>query len=170
MFDACNVQGRPVLTIRSYAPDDAIPLGRVYYRAVREGAARAYTAEQCAAWAPHAPASAVWRRRLAHGETLVAEQTGEPVGFMSLLADGHLDLVYVMPEVMGRGVAPALYAMLENRARVAGLQRLTTEASELARAFFLRHGWQVIARQDLVRDGVTLHNYQMEKRLSRTDA
>lgn len=170
MFDACTDQGRAVLTIRSYAPVDAIPLGRVYFRAVREGALKAYTAEQCSAWAPHAPASAVWRRRLAQGQTLVAEQAGEPVGFMTLLPDGHLDLAFVLPEVMGKGVAAALYATLENRARVAAIAKLTSEASELARPFFLRHGWSVVQRQDLVRDGVPLHNYQMEKRLSRTTA
>lgn len=167
MFDASTEGGQLVLTVRFYRPEDAIPLGRVYFRAVRDGASRLYSPEQCAAWAPHAPASAVWRRRLAHGETLVAEQDGAPVGFMSLIpATGLIDLAYVLPEVMGKGVAPALYALLEGRARASGLDRLGTDASEGARPFFLRHGWKVIARQDLVRDGVALHNYRMEKRLS----
>lgn len=166
MFDIANRAQAATLTIRSYEPDDAIPLGRIYFRAVREGTTGHYSAEQRAAWAPHAPASAVWRRRLSHGETVVAEQDGHSVGFMTLLPEsGLVDLAFVLPEVMGQGVAAALYAMLENRARAAGLQKLTTEASETARPFFARQGFQVLERQELVRDGVPLHNYRMEKRL-----
>ena len=85
---------------------------------------------------------------------------------MSLVVkSGHLDLAYVAPEVMGRGVADALYAVLETRARCAGPGCLTSDASEMARPFFERHGWQVIARQEIVRADVTLHNYRMEKTL-----
>ena len=72
----------------------------------------------------------------------------------------------ILIAAFGTGVAAALYALLEGRARAAGLQTLKTEASELARPFFLRHGWTLIERQNLVREGVSLHNYRMEKQLT----
>jgi putative acetyltransferase len=97
----------------------------------------------------------------------VAERDGVPVGFMSLdLARGYLDLAFVLPQVMGQGVADALYAVLEARARAEGLARLTTEASALARPFFARNGWALIREQQVERRGVALHNAVMEKTLS----
>lgn len=154
------------LVVRSFDPGDAEPLGRLFHRAVREGAAAHYDADQRAAWSPAPPDGAGWTARLAEAETVVAEQAGEIVGFMSLVVtSGYLDLAYVAPEVMGGGVADALYAVLETRARCAGPGHMTSDASELARPFFERHGWQVIARQEIVRGGVTMHNYRMEKTL-----
>ncbi len=152
------------LTVRSYAEGDAIVLGEVFYRAVHEGAARRYSPEECAAWSPRPPASRAWEARLAEAETVVAERDGMPVGFMSLNpARGYLDLAFVSPDVMGTGVAWLLYAVLEGRARAAGLERLETEASHLAEPFFLRQGWQVVRRQSVERNGVILSNAVMEK-------
>jgi len=43
------------------------------------------------------------------------------------------------------------------------MPRLYTEASELARRLFARKGFTVLKRQDLVVNGVAMHNYAMEK-------
>lgn len=159
------------LTVRSYAKGDAIPLGRIFHRAVHEGAAVRYSPQECAAWSPHPPASRSWEARLAEAETVVAERGDVAVGFMSLdLGRGYLDLAFVAPEVMGTGVAGLLYAVLEGRARAAGLERIETEASHLAEPFFLRQGWQVVRRQIVERNEVMLSNAVMEKLLARDEA
>ncbi len=46
-----------------------------------------------------------------------------------------------------------------------GIERLFTEASELARRFFLRKGFTALERQDKVLRGVPIHNYRMAKTL-----
>ena len=93
-----------------------------------------------------------------------------PVGFMTLNPDtGYLDLAFVLPELMGKGVAATLYAMLESRARAAGLTRLTTEASLLSEPFFLREGWRLVRRQEVERSGARLSNALMEKSLVRAN-
>ena len=79
----------------------------------------------------------------------------------------YIDFSYVVPAAMGKGVADALYAVCEGRFRARGIRTLTVQASESARSFFLRHGWQVQGRQEIERRGVMLHNYRMEKHLSR---
>lgn len=156
------------LIIRPYRPADAIPLAALYHRAVREGAAQKYNAAQRAAWSPAPPTSAGWRARVEEAETIVAEHAGAIRGFMTLDMDsGYLDFAYVAPEVMGQGVAEALYAVIEGRARVKGHTRLETEASLLAEPFFRRQGWRLIARQEVERDGVLIPNARMEKRLVR---
>nr|WP_275403024.1 GNAT family N-acetyltransferase [Roseibacterium persicicum] len=140
----------------------------LYHRAVREGTGRHYDAAQRAAWSPAPPQGEDWRRRLVEAQTMVAEQGDRLLGFMTMDMDtGFLDFAYVAPEAMGQGVAETLYAVLEGRARVAGLTRLETEASLLAERFFLRRGWRVLRRQEVERHGVRIPNAVMEKSLTR---
>ena len=160
-----------MLNVRSFQAGDAEALGRVYHHAIREGAVEAYGAAAVRAWSPEAPSGANWAERLATAETVVAEAEGTPVGFMSLVPEtGLIDLAFVLPEAARSGVASALYAVLEGRARATGLACLTTEASLLAEPFFAVQGFQVVARQEVERRGVMLKNCRMEKRLAAGEA
>ena len=155
-----------MIRVRGMAAGDAPVLARIFWRGVREGAAGAYDAAQRAAWCPAVPEGPAWETRLAAGETLVAERDGAPVGFMTWRpSDGVLDLAFVLPEEMGRGTAGRLADAVEADARAAGLARLTTEASDLARPFLARRGWRVVAGQTVERQGVRLRNTLMELRL-----
>jgi putative acetyltransferase len=159
------------LIIRPCRVTDAPDLALLYHRAVQEGAARHYDASQRTAWSPAPPTDAGWRRRLIEAQTIVAERAHGPVGFMTLDAtNGWIDFAYVAPEAMGQGVAETLYAVLEGRARAAGLSRLETEASLLAERFFLRQGWRIMARQRVERHGQILPNALMGKDLERVGA
>lgn len=153
------------VSVRSYQPGDADPLGGVFYRAVREGASRRYSAQQVQAWVPEAPCGEAWQARLEAADTIVALGEDARVGFMTLDDKGYVDLAFVLPEAMGTGVSDAIYAVLEGRARAGGIDRLTTQASLLAEPFFARHGWQVKKRQTVEIRGVVLENAWMEKRL-----
>lgn len=150
--------------IRPYRAADAGAVGQVFYDAVHQGAAGAYGAAQRAAWAPEVPAGAEWSLRFERSVTFVAEAEGRVVGFMNLVPEtGYIDMAYVAPQVMGRGVAHALYAPIEAAGRDAGCATLTTAASALARPFFERQGWHVQRREEVTRAGVRLHRFQMEK-------
>lgn len=154
--------------VRAAEAGDMEALAEVFFVAVREGAAPAYDAAQRAAWAGAQPTAEQWAERLAGLETVVAEDSGVVVGFMSVRAsDGDLDLAFVRPEVRGTGVAAALYAALENRMRVAGVARLHTRASHMAKPFFERQGWAVVRPNTVTRAGQTLDNWVMEKTLRR---
>lgn len=52
---------------------------------------------------------------------------------------------------------------MEAKARELGATTLTTEASRMARPFFERQGWSVVAEQVVVIRGVRLTNYRMRK-------
>ena len=159
------------LEVRDFAPGDARTLGEIFHAAVHEGAAAAYSAEQRAAWSPQAPDGPAWEARLNGTETVVAVRDGRLLGFMTFIREqAYIDFTYVRPEAMGTGVAAALYAVIEGRARAARIARLSVDASELARPFFGRQGWQVVAREEVVRGGVTLHRYRMEKVLRAAEA
>jgi putative acetyltransferase len=136
------------LLIRPYQPGDADALAQIFFDAVRIGAAPKYPAAELAAWAPIRPSAEVWAARLAPLTTFVAE-AHQPIGFMSLGANGYLDLAFVAPVLV--------YAQSQ------ALPLLTTEASRMARPFFLRMGWQDLARQTVERGGQRIENFKMQR-------
>ena len=147
--------------LRPYDPQDAGALAGIFFDAVRIGAAPKYPAEALRAWAPVRPTAEVWDERLADLWTVVAEDAGVPCGFMSLAADGLLDLAFVAPDWRGRGLADALLAAVLDEARARPMPGLHTEASRMARPFFLRHGWTLDAAQEVERGGVMIENFRM---------
>lgn len=85
--------------------------------------------------------------------------------FIELEPDGHIDCFYCHPSVAGTGVEKLLFTQVKNTAIAAGIPRLHVEPSEPARRFFLREGFQVVARRDFELRGVPIHNYEMEMQL-----
>lgn len=159
------------LLIRPYREGDAPALARVFHRAVRRGTGAHYSVLQRLAWSPRPSDGADWHARLSAIETVVAELPRGPVGFMALsVEERFIDFAYVDPSVRGRGVAAALYAVVEGRARALGLMHLQTEASRVAEPFFADRGWEVLRRQSVKRRMVRLPNAVMEKTLALAEA
>ena len=153
------------MLIRPYVRNDAEAIVTLFYETVRTVCAADYTPEQLRAWAPEVPDPAAWHKRMAKRHTLVAEENGEIIGFAELDQGGQLDMLFCRADVLGRGVGRRLYGKIEERAREAGLMRIVTETSITARPFFERRGFHVVKQNCVVRDGVELTNFTMEKRL-----
>ena len=151
--------------IRPLVPEDYRHAGRICFCAVHEGTRDIYSPAQRVAWGGETIDLDGWRQRIAGLEGLIAEVAGEPVGFMTIDRTGYIDLAFVLPSQARRGVGAALLRAVEARARAWGAGMLTTEASRAARPFFARHGWEVVATQQVQRNGVTLERYAMRKRL-----
>jgi putative acetyltransferase len=138
----------------------------VFFRSVREGTTAAYNAAARENWAPDDDDGTWVEARLAGNTCLVADQAGRAIGFMLMRPDGHVDLAYVLPEHMGRGVGDALYAALLAEARALGLSRLDTRASPYAEKFFRRHGWTETGREAYSDGGPVFDLALMECRLA----
>lgn len=152
-----------MIRIRQFRPDDAAALRVIFEQAVLQGSAGFYDEVQRKAWAEAPNASPAWTTRLGDQITVVAERDGGLAGFMTLGHDGHLDLAFVRPDCMGTGLAASLHDRLLAIAMEKGLSRLTTEASHLARRFFLKQGWVEQAEQTVWIGDVQLTNFRMEK-------
>jgi len=96
----------------------------------------------------------------------MAEHDGMPLGFMTIDREGYIDLAFVRSDVAGSGVGWRLYDAIEERARLYGVTRLTTEASEKARRFFERQGWTIDEEQVVLKRNVPLINFRMSKILA----
>lgn len=150
--------------IRRANPRDFDALGAVFHAAVRE-AATAYSEAQRAAWSPAPRAGEAWAAHLGAQAVWLAEEDGEALGFMTLTAEGYVDLAYILARAQGRGLFRKLYTMLEAEARSAGLARLWTDASLHAKAPFEAVGFQVTKFETVVRGGETFKRFRMEKTL-----
>ena len=149
------------MELRLYRSEDCPALARLFYDTVHTVNARDYTPEQLNAWADGHVDLATWDASFLAHHTLVAEENGEILGFADMDGAGYLDRLYVHKDHQGRGVATALCSALEAACPV---KNFTTHASLTARPFFESRGYQVLRRQTVVRHGIPLDNYVMEKR------
>lgn len=124
------------LSLRPATETDLPSIVSLFTDSVHQLAARSYTPEQRAAWAPEAPDLSQWRYRLAKVETLIAESDGTMAGFISFTAGGHIEFLFTAPTFSRRGVASLLYEAAAERLLGKGVGKLTTEASLEARPFF----------------------------------
>lgn len=147
--------------LRDYLPDDFPALIRLFMASVTQVASRDYSASQIHAWAQTDEHR--WRSCLDNA-LLVAVCEGKQIaGFITLEQNGHLDLLFVHPDYLRRGVASALLAHADLTAREQGVKRLYTEASITARPFFLRYGFRVVSPQVVTVRGEDFTRFAMEK-------
>lgn len=154
------------MIVRPYRAADAEAIVRLFYDAVHAVEDAHYSAAERAAWAPVPPDPERWHRRMTQRRTLVLEAEGEVLAFAELEPDGHLDMFYCRPDRQRQGIGTQLYAAVEAAAGGAGMPLLTIEASRPGRGFFERQGFRLLRRQTVVREGIALVNFRMEKRLA----
>lgn len=152
--------------VRRFEAADAPRLCEIFYRSVHEVACAKYDRTQLDAWAPKIPDSNVWLERLLEYDTFVAENAAkETVAWISTSTAGYIDMLFCLPEAIGRGAATQLYAAAEHAAVARGLTRLTAHASLLAQPFFAKHGWRIEKHETVVRRGVDIPRAEMSKLL-----
>ena len=124
------------LHIREFSDGDATATAHIFFDAVRLGTTEYYDDRQRNAWAERVPDPDEWRGGLQSQHSFVAQLNSRLVGLMTLDDHGHIDLAFVVPDLIGKGVARALYERIEAEARRHGIRRLDTDASYPARRFF----------------------------------
>ncbi len=151
------------ITIRSYEKSDTGTLINLFREAVHAINSKDYTSEQIAVWAPENIDEKKWAENLSRNITFIAELQGIIVGFADMTYSGHLEHMYVGKEYQGRFIAFKLFKALEKRAKTLKLSKITTDCSITAKIPAERVGFKVIKRQIVVRSGVSLINYLMDK-------
>ena len=140
-------------------------IGDIFFQAVHQTAAAAYSEEQRAAWAPSPVDYERWRWRCEMKRPFVYVDDAGVAGFLELDPDGHIDCLYVHPDWNRRGVASTLLQHALQICRRVGVTRCYVEASHLAKGLFLRHGFDVVAPQTVEIRGVHVENWRMERTL-----
>ena len=153
--------------IRPFVPEDARQIESLFLASVVEIGPRYYSQEQVAVWASRAPSAEVIQKTCTDGRIVLVtvDENNRILAYGDLEEDGHIDHLYCLPEATGKGIASTLYDALEAEAHQLNIARLYTEASEAARRLFQRKGFALLRKRVFEINGVTIHNYAMEKHL-----
>jgi len=158
-------QAMPQATLRPFLPSDAPIVAAIFVASISELTGDDYSETQQAAWASAAEDEAAFGKRLAGQLTLIASLENSPVGFASLRGADHVDLLYVHPSAILRGVGAMLCDALEKLAGARGAKLLTADVSDNAQEFFLKRGYVATRRSTITMGDEWLANTLMEKTL-----
>ena len=128
------------ILVRDATPDDADALSVMIVTSIRCTNSRDYPAEEidqiCADFSRERIHEEMKRRVM-----LIAESNGLLAGTISL-GDDKLHSLFVHPELQGRGIAKHLVALVEDRARAEGRERLALSSSLTAAPFYESLGYE----------------------------
>ena len=148
------------MQLREYKTSDCEQLSELFYQTVHSVNAKDYTKEQLNAWATGKVNLQEWNCSFLKHKTMVAVEDDKIVGFGDIDESGYLDRLYVHRDDQRKGIASAICDALECSVRG---KRITTHASITAKPFFLQRGYRIVREQEVIRRGVALTNYVMEK-------
>lgn len=148
------------MIIRKYKSSDCEQLAELFFQTVHAVNSKDYTTEQLNAWASGNINIEEWDKSFLEHYTVVALDDGIIVGFGDIDDTGYLDRLYVHKDYQGQGVASAICDALEKAAET---NKIITHASITAKPFFEKIGYTVIKEQQVIRNGIPLTNFVMEK-------
>jgi len=157
---------RSNIVIRKYQEEDAIYLAKIYYNTIHRVNIRDYSEEQVNVWAPDSCLELDgWKKKWKKITPLVATNRNKIVGFIEFESNGHIDCFYCHHDWIGKGVGSELMQAIEERAKQQNIKRIYAEVSITAKNFFKSKGFYILKKQTIVRQGVNLENFIMEKTL-----
>lgn len=139
---------------------DCEQLADLFYQTVHAVNAKDYTKEQLDVWADGNVNLKEWDNSFSAHYTVVCVKDDIIVGFGDIDKTGYLDRLYVHKDYQRQGVASAICDELEQAVHT---NKIRTHASITAKPFFERRGYKVIKEQQVIRAGISLINYVMEK-------
>ncbi len=156
----------PAAALRPMLPADGPALAALFRASIATLAEDDYSDDQREAWAAGADDEAAFAKRLAGQLTLVATVGGVPAGFASMEGTDKIAMLYVAPDHARQGIATLLVGALQKLATARGAAKLTVEASDTAREFFMVRGFVPMVRNMVQVEGEWLGNTTMEFKLT----
>ena len=148
------------MQLREYEPADCEQMAELFYQTVHSVNAKDYTEEQLNVWATGKVDLHEWDKSFQEHRTIVAVEGDEIVGFGDMDSTGYLDRLFVHKDHQREGIASEICDELE---RFVNGKLITTHASITAKPFFQHRGYRVVKKQTVIRYGIDLTNYVMEK-------
>lgn len=122
-----------------------------------------YTTEELDVWAPTPMDYDSWARRLERTKPFVALENDKVIGFGELESNGHIDCFYIHTDHQRSGIGRALMDRIEETAKKNVCAKLFAEVSITAKPFFLAMGFKTVSPNLVIKGGLMLKNYLMEK-------
>lgn len=148
------------MVLRKYKASDCEQLAELFYQTVHTVNAKDYTNEQLDVWADGNVDLKEWDKSFSEHYTIVCIKDDSIVGFGDIDRTGYLDRLFVHKDYQRQGIATSICNELEQAVNV---NKIKTHASITAKPFFEQRGYKVIKEQQVIRNGISLANYVMEK-------
>lgn len=152
------------ISVRDYHADDVQALSNIYFNTIHKINIQHYTKEQLDVWAPTSSLETEgWAKKFLRTKPIVATFGDEIVGFAEFEPNGHIDCFYCHHEWIGKGVGSVLMKEILRRAKDNNIHLVFAEVSITAKPFFKKWGFKTITQQTIVRNGIELTNFKMER-------
>lgn len=148
------------MQLREYMTSDCDQLARLFFQTVHSVNAKDYTKEQLDVWASGNVDLNRWDMSFKEHYTIIATDNDQIIGFGDIDSSGYLDRLFVHKNHQHKGIATAICDELESS--VTG-KKIITHSSITAEPFFEKRGYRVKKEQTVVRNGISLTNFIMEK-------
>lgn len=152
------------IKIRRAGKEDLPVIQEIFREAIDKSCGSDYSPPQIKAWQSRAADTKRWIGRIQSDYFLIAEIDGQIAGFGSS-KNNYLDVLYVSPNHLRKGVARKLFNELIREMLRQGQREAFVDASITARPFFVKQGFQVEHENKVAIGGIELINYRMSKLL-----
>ncbi|MBP0020868.1 MAG: GNAT family N-acetyltransferase [Cyanobacteria bacterium SBLK] len=153
------------MSIRQYELTDVEAIATVYRDAILEIGCNFYSPRQVKTWSSFAGNLETFREKLQQGLTLIAVEDEKIIAFGQLHPKDRIAFLYTVKRYARRGYATLIYQKLEEEAIAQGVKYLRTEASRVAKFFFLKQGFEIIEPEIVVRQGTEFERFRMQKKV-----
>ena len=152
------------IIIRNYCTEDTQALANIYYNTIHRINIQHYTKEQVDVWAPTSSLETEgWAKKFSRTIPIIATVEDEIIGFAEFEPNGHIDCFYCHHDWIGKGVGSALMKEILQRAKDNHIRLIFSEVSISAKPFFEKWGFRIVIQQTIVRKGIELINFKMER-------
>ncbi|MFC6101524.1 GNAT family N-acetyltransferase [Olivibacter domesticus] len=135
---------------------------KLYVDAIQNVCSNEYDQEQRNAWAASVDNIDRWLKIINDQLVVTARCDQTLVGFATLDGD-YIDMLFVHMDYQRRGVAQALYGILEKVALTTGVSSIYSHVSKTALGFFLKQKFKIEMEQIVEVKNVEMTNFIMRK-------
>lgn len=150
--------------IKRATPEDLEEILRLFYETVKAINSNHYSQEQIEAWLDDSKRERRFAKKIEEQLFYACKnEKDEIVGFSSITEDGYLDLLYASMRHQREGIGTLLLEQMLVAAKIHRFEKIEADVSISAVPFFESHGFLVVKKQEVERNGVKLTNYKMRK-------
>ena len=152
------------MNLRQITINDQLDLKKIYFDSIQSLDEKIYCQAQKSAWSSQAWNNPNFDKSITKGKWCLLSERGNIVAFATRYPDHRIALFYCKGKFQRKGYVSKLLYKLEDEAKKEGLNYLSTEASLISYALFLKKGWKVIRKEKVIINNIFFERYKMIKK------
>ena len=135
------------MNLRQITIKDQLELKKVYFDSIQSLDEKIYSQEHKRAWSSQAWNNPNFEKSITKGKGWLISKKGIIIAFATRYPPERIALLYCKGKLQRKGCASNLLCKLEDEAKKEGLDSLSTEASLISYALFLKNEWKIIRKE-----------------------